>query len=55
MWTIINEDHQSFCGIHGWVSLNSSYYAMTPDCEEKTFSYDELKEFILNEFSTNLF
>ena len=54
-WTILNADYQAFCAKHGWVSLDSSYYDFTPDCQEKTFSYDELKDFVLNNFETNLF
>jgi hypothetical protein len=55
IWTILNEDNQTFCGKDGWVAIGSSYYELTPDCREKQFSYEELKDFILNQFDTNLF
>jgi len=55
VWTILNEEKQIFCGVHGWVALNSSYYELFPECFGKEFSYDELKEFVLNNFETNLF
>lgn len=55
IWVIRNSEDRHWCGKHQWVSQNSSYFNMTPDCELKKFNFEELKEFVLNNFETSLY
>lgn len=53
-WSVKNGKNEWWCSENKWVHESSSYWAFDPDCVNTIFSYQELKEFILDEFEVKL-
>ena len=53
-WIVEDDLHNTWCGSHGWVSLQSSYHAVTPDCQPIIFTWEEVKEFLKDKFECEI-